>query len=410
LPDFLSICYSQRSVTNVYGTDGLRVVTVHDSHCAACNRVSSYTAQDALGDGLFVLDGLWIDIRLLLRYDLSVAHTGMTFDAFWQVQQEVYARVNPVCFMDITADGKALGRLEITLRADVVPKTAGTSLPIVWEMCHPWVCLHRAVLCSLYGRERCWLQGYSITAGVPEGWLSIGRCVDYHWCAFLIYNAVTVLFACVWHQAFVRGGSRLRTSISSTLALVRVLSCCHAFNSLFGMPVFLMHSSGVLSMMSTGPNSHGSEFFLSLDRRDALDGKQVVFGNVSLCNAMALTLHEFLLCYGSQVTGGMEVLQRIQSYGSEGGNPKAKLVIADCGQLPHRFMSKSDWVDCWWEWNRCRKLDYDALFDCPICSKLPSAERAWILDVTRLGIKKERFTTEECRGCTDSKRPTFQGA
>ena len=31
---------------------------------------------------------------------------------------------NPVCFFDITAGGKAIGRIEMTLRADVVPKTA----------------------------------------------------------------------------------------------------------------------------------------------------------------------------------------------------------------------------------------------------------------------------------------------
>ena len=31
---------------------------------------------------------------------------------------------NPICFFDVTANGKALGRIEMTLRADVVPKTA----------------------------------------------------------------------------------------------------------------------------------------------------------------------------------------------------------------------------------------------------------------------------------------------
>lgn len=33
---------------------------------------------------------------------------------------------NPVCFFDITADGEKVGRIEMTLRADIVPKTAGS--------------------------------------------------------------------------------------------------------------------------------------------------------------------------------------------------------------------------------------------------------------------------------------------
>ncbi len=32
----------------------------------------------------------------------------------------------PVCFFDIEAGGKASGRIEMTLRADIVPKTAET--------------------------------------------------------------------------------------------------------------------------------------------------------------------------------------------------------------------------------------------------------------------------------------------
>jgi cyclophilin family peptidyl-prolyl cis-trans isomerase len=43
-----------------------------------------------------------------------------------------------------------------------------------------------------------------------------------------------------------------------------------------------------------------------------LDGKHVVFG---------------------QVVQGMDVVQKVESYGSSSGATKAKITIADCGQL-----------------------------------------------------------------------------
>lgn len=43
-----------------------------------------------------------------------------------------------------------------------------------------------------------------------------------------------------------------------------------------------------------------------------LDGKHCVFGSV---------------------TGGMDIVQKIESYGSQSGQTRAKIVIADCGQL-----------------------------------------------------------------------------
>ena len=69
---------------------------------------------------------------------------------------------------------------------------------------------------------------------------------------------------------------------------------------------------GVLSMANAGPGTNGSQFFLCTVKTDWLDGKHVVFGNV---------------------TGGMEVVKAVEAVGSGSGTTSAPVVIADCGQL-----------------------------------------------------------------------------
>merc|ERR1712216_541214 len=69
---------------------------------------------------------------------------------------------------------------------------------------------------------------------------------------------------------------------------------------------------GILSMANAGPGTNGSQFFLCTVKTDWLDGKHVVFGSV---------------------TGGMDVVSAVEGYGSQSGQTRAKIVIADCGQL-----------------------------------------------------------------------------
>ncbi|MEQ2301009.1 hypothetical protein AMECASPLE_031663 [Ameca splendens] len=70
--------------------------------------------------------------------------------------------------------------------------------------------------------------------------------------------------------------------------------------------------SGILSMANAGPNTNGSQFFICTEKTTWLDGKHVVFGSV---------------------VEGLEVVKKLEEYGSSGGKTSAKLVIANCGQL-----------------------------------------------------------------------------
>ncbi len=169
---------------------------------------------------------------------------------------------NPRVFFDITIGGAPAGRIVFELFADTTPRTAENF------------------------RALCTGEKGVGTSGKPLHYKGSG------------FHRIITQFMCQGGD-FTRGNGTGGESI---------------YGEKFKDENFtLKHTTpGLLSMANAGPNTNGSQFFITTVETPWLDGKHVVFG---------------------KVVEGLDVVKQMEAVGSRSGTTSKPVVIADSGQL-----------------------------------------------------------------------------
>ncbi|KAG8468985.1 hypothetical protein KFE25_007503 [Diacronema lutheri] len=181
----------------------------------------------------------------------------------------------PRVWLDFTVDEQALGRVEAELFADVVPRTAENFRAL---------CTGELGPSAQFGRVPLHYAGCAVHRIVP---------------GFVVQSG-----------DFTLGNGRGGVSIYG--GKFEDESFAGLAGDHFGL--------GALSMANSGPNTNGSQFFITLGRLPHLNGKHVVFG---------------------RVLRGFCVLKQLELLGSASGTPAKRVVIAACGEARDESSAES---------------------------------------------------------------------